>query len=237
MNYLHIIENFPFSTSLTSPLNGSTLYRVSSRRGPEGWWSDVIYRVELEDADGDASVAEKHQVHTELATVLYIDASTTRVRFARSLALGDREEGVLELELDAFLRRTKAYSKWVALWPHIYSHTYCHAYHSSRIFVGLDGMTYKWRIDGDRLEVYSVFIRSLLRLLIDTPSSSTRPPKPSSPAHIHVPTSPPSLFRYWESPRHPAPRIQHFLFTPHFSTRIQARISRSCSTPLHLLIL
>ena len=99
MEYLNIIQNNAFSTSIVSSVDSSTLYTVASRRLPNGTWAEVLYRVER---DADAG-ARQHGTRTELATVLYIDAATTRVRFR-----GVQET---ELDLDAFLRRRKAYSK------------------------------------------------------------------------------------------------------------------------------
>ena len=113
MASLSIIEHNLFSTSLISSLDGSTLYTVTSRRHPDGYWVDVVNRVER--GDGTHLKPEKHEVHTELGSVLYIDAGTTRVRFRGNLeveALGEQGmEGEVEVGLDAFLRRRKAYSK------------------------------------------------------------------------------------------------------------------------------
>ena len=113
MDSLSVIEHNPFSTSVLSPLDESTLYTVTSRRHPDGFWVDVVYRIEREDCTHSES--ETPTVHTELATVFYIDAGTTRVRFRENLDVEVPEEqgleGGLEVDLDAFLRRRKPYSK------------------------------------------------------------------------------------------------------------------------------
>ncbi|KAF8493578.1 hypothetical protein JB92DRAFT_2998586 [Gautieria morchelliformis] len=135
MNTLPIIEHDLYSTSLLSPVDESPLYAVATRRHPDGYWVDVVYRLEQNGSrDDNPSKSEKPTVHTELATVFYIDAGTTRVRF------GDHET---ELGLDAFLRRR-------------------HPHSNSRIFVGADGVTYKWRMDGKNLELLNTATHKLI---------------------------------------------------------------------------
>ncbi|KAF8576652.1 hypothetical protein K439DRAFT_645522 [Ramaria rubella] len=69
---------------------------------------------------------------TKLATVSYLNLGTTRVAF-----------GLQEVDLDTFLRKRSMYN-------------------NSRIFVGPDGETYKWRIKGDSVELYDLASHTLL---------------------------------------------------------------------------
>ena len=108
MNHIFVVEHDVFLTTLVSPIDESTLYTFTSRRHPDGFWIDIVHRIER--GHSRHSETEKPQIEIKLATVSYIDAGTTFVSFLENL--NRIEEGQdLGIALDAFLRRREPYSK------------------------------------------------------------------------------------------------------------------------------